>query len=202
MSPSTATRRPCGRLGEVVEGGPHRHGVGVVAVVDDDHPSAQRDPLAAQARERDPDGAGRLDADRRARRRARRARSGACARSRTAPSRPSGQLVDVAAGPEGRRCVMSARRWGSSSGSPAGTTAVPCAGRSRISSAFVAAIASIEPSSSRWTGPTFTIDADVRLGDRDELGDLPGAAHRHLQHEHLGAGGRAEDRERQRRSRC
>ena len=39
--------------------------------------------------------------------------------------------------------------------------------------------------------------ADVGLGDRRQLGDLAGAAHRHLEHEHLGAGGRREDRQRQ-----
>ena len=39
--------------GEVVEGGAHRHRVGVVAVVDDDDAAGQLDPLAAQARQRD-----------------------------------------------------------------------------------------------------------------------------------------------------
>ena len=44
-------------------------------------------------------------------------------------------------------------------------------------------------------------DADdhshVRLGDGGELGDLSGAAHRHLEHQRLGAGRRGEDLERQ-----
>ena len=39
--------------------------------------------------------------------------------------------------------------------------------------------------------------ADVRLGDRGQLGDLPGAAHPHLQDERLGAGRSAEHDERQ-----
>ena len=49
--------------GEVVEGGAHRHRVGVVAVVDDDDPAGQLDPLAAQARQRDVDQPVGLDAD-------------------------------------------------------------------------------------------------------------------------------------------
>src|SRR3712207_8942724 len=40
-------------------------------------------------------------------------------------------------------------------------------------------------------------DADVRLADRRELGDLPEAAHRELQHEHLRALRRGEELERQ-----
>ena len=39
--------------------------------------------------------------------------------------------------------------------------------------------------------------AHVGLGDLGELGDLAGAAHRHLEHEHLGSGGRGQDLERQ-----
>ena len=39
--------------------------------------------------------------------------------------------------------------------------------------------------------------ADVRLGDRRQLGDLARAAHRHLEHEHLGPRRRAEDGQRQ-----
>ncbi len=46
-------------------------------------------------------------------------------------------------------------------------------------------------------GPDVDDDADVGLGDRRQLGDLAGAAHRHLEHEHLGAGGGREDRQRQ-----
>ena len=39
--------------------------------------------------------------------------------------------------------------------------------------------------------------ADVRLGDLGQLGDLPGAAHPHLQDQRLGPGGRGQDRQRQ-----
>src|SRR3954449_11614026 len=53
--------------------------------------------------------------------------------------------------------VTSARRCGSRSGSFAGTIAVPPGSSAAISSAFVAAIASMLPSSSRWTGPMLTI---------------------------------------------
>src|SRR3954447_25753918 len=63
----------------------------------------------------------------------------------TSPSRPN---VTV---------VTSSRRCGSSSGSFAGTTAVPPGLSPAINSAFAAAIASMLPSSSRWTGPTLTI---------------------------------------------
>ena len=38
---------------------------------------------------------------------------------------------------------------------------------------------------------------DVGLRHRRELGDLARPAHRHLEHEHLGAGGRAENLQRQ-----
>ena len=64
-------------------------------------------------------------------------------------------------------------------------------------SALVAAIASIEPSSSTCTGPTLVITRDVGLGDRAELGDLARAPHPHLEHEDVGALGGREDRERQ-----
>ena len=77
MSPSTATRRPAGGLGEVVEGRPHGHRVRVVAVVDDDDPARERDLLAAQARERDRD----LPRHRRRRPRARPPTPRACWRS-------------------------------------------------------------------------------------------------------------------------
>ena len=64
MSPSTATRRPVGRLrGEIVERGAHGERVGVVAVVDDDDARRQRHVLAAQRAE------GHVDAARTARRR-------------------------------------------------------------------------------------------------------------------------------------
>ena len=40
-------------------------------------------------------------------------------------------------------------------------------------------------------------DADVGLGDLAQLGDLADAAHRHLEHQDLGAGRRRQDRQRQ-----
>ena len=40
-------------------------------------------------------------------------------------------------------------------------------------------------------------DADVRLGDLREFGDLAASAHRHLQDEHLGAARGAEDLQRE-----
>ena len=71
--------------------------------------------------------------------------------------------LDAAAGRRRRRrgrtvtVATSSRRCGASSGSPAGTTAVPPGRRPAMSSAFAAAIASSVPSSSRCTGPTFVI---------------------------------------------
>src|SRR4051794_23976157 len=70
--------------------------------------------------------------------------------------RPSGRSVTSPPGPN-VTVWTSARRCGSSSGSPAGTIAVPPGSRAAMSSAFVAAIASTLPSSSRCTGPTLTI---------------------------------------------
>src|SRR3954447_15114189 len=55
---------PAGGTGELVEGGTHRHRVGVVAVVHDDSPVGELDPLAAARRQLDLDQAVRLDADR------------------------------------------------------------------------------------------------------------------------------------------
>ncbi len=49
--------------------------------------------------------------------------------------------------------ASSAARWGSSSVSPSGTTAVPPGASACRISAFAAATASTVPSSSRWTGP-------------------------------------------------
>src|SRR3954452_18298543 len=53
--------------------------------------------------------------------------------------------------------VTSSRRWRSSSGSSAGRTAVPPGFSAAISSAFAAAMFSMLPSSSRWTGPMLTM---------------------------------------------
>jgi hypothetical protein len=46
-------------------------------------------------------------------------------------------------------------------------------------------------------GPDVGDHADVRLADRGQLGDLAEAAHRELEHEDLGAGGRREQLERE-----
>src|SRR3954452_11567072 len=70
--------------------------------------------------------------------------------------RPGGSSLTSPPGPN-VTVVTSARRCGSSSGSPAGVTAVPPGSSAAISSAFVAAIASTLPSSSRCTGPMLTI---------------------------------------------
>ena len=46
-------------------------------------------------------------------------------------------------------------------------------------------------------GPDVDDHADVRLGDRDQLGDLADAAHGHLEHERLGSRLGLEERHRQ-----
>ena len=190
-----------GGRGELVQCRPHRHRVGVVAVVDDDDAARQLDPLAAQApRTRPRSRPSAVDADARAaasaasalrdhvglaerqleRRPARRRgerhaavrrheQAHVAARRRRSPSRRrSGGAARAAARRRGRPRCRPAR-------SPA------------ISSAFAAAIASSVPEQLEVHRADVHDHADVGLGDRGELGDLAGAAHRHLEHEHLGA---------------
>ncbi len=66
-----------------------------------------------------------------------------------------------------------------------------------MSSALVAAIASIDPSSSRWTGPTLTMMPMSGSAISASSAIWPAAAHRHLQDEDLGAARRAEDLQRE-----
>src|SRR3954469_19618685 len=71
----------------------------------------------------------------------------------TTSSRPSGSSSTSPPGPK-VTVVTSSRRWASRSVSPAGTIAVPPGRRPATSSALAAAIASIDPMSSRCTGAT------------------------------------------------
>ena len=146
--------------GEVVEGGAHRHRVGVVAVVDDDHRARELDPLAAQRRS-SATSTGPRGSTPTARAAAsaasalRRAcgpgsRTAARCRRRASSTSPPGPKVTVVAGPS-RRCGVQQRLAGRHD-----RRARPGAGRA-ISSALAAAIASSVPSSSRCTGPTLTI---------------------------------------------
>ena len=107
---------------EIVEGGAHRHRVGVVAVVDDDDGPRQLDPLAAQRAERDLERAARIGADG-ARRGQRRERVGAHVRgaSNGSSSSPGSATSPPSPNVTTRR---SSRRWRSSSGSRAGSTIV------------------------------------------------------------------------------
>jgi hypothetical protein len=82
--------------GEVVEGGAHRHRVGVVAVVDDDDATRELEPLAAKARERHAQLAVRLDADRPCCRE-RRERVAAHVGARERQPQAVGERVDVTA---------------------------------------------------------------------------------------------------------
>ena len=93
--------------------------------------------------------------------------------------------------------VRSSRRCGSSSGSPAGTTAVApgaqvgdqlgLGGGDRLQRAEQLQVRRADVDD----------HADVRLRDRRQLGDLPSAAHPHLQHQRLRAGRRGEQLQRQ-----
>ena len=64
------------------------------------------------------------------------------------------------------------------------------------SSALARATPSSDPTCSRWTGADVRDDADVRLADGGEVGDLAEAAHGRLEHQHLGPGRRGEDLQR------
>ena len=99
--------------------------------------------------------------------------------------------ADVAARAEGHDPQV--RRAGAhpSSGSSTGTTAVAPGRSPTSSSAFAAAIASSEPSSSRCTGPMLTMTPTSGSAIATSSAIWPGAAHRHLEHEHLGADGSA-----------
>ena len=106
-------------------------------------------------------------------------------RSRTSPPSPN---VTVS---------RSSRRWGSSSGSPAGITAV-APGRQPGDQLGLGRGDRLDGAEQLEVHrPDADDHADVGLGDRGQLGDLAGAAHRHLEHQHLGARRRAEDLQRQ-----
>ena len=91
----------------------------------------------------------------------------------------------------------SSRRWESSSGSLAGTTHAAPGRRSRISSALAAATRSTVPSSSRCTGPTFTITPTSGAAIAASSAICPSPSHCHLEHERLGAPARLEHGQRQ-----
>ena len=126
MSPSTATRRPAGGRGEVVEGGAHRHRVGVVAVVDDDDAACESIRWPRIARERDLHGA------RPARRPTARAAASAASALRRMWAASNGTLDgragssrDVAARAEGDGRDVRAQVRAPAAARPAGMTAVP-----------------------------------------------------------------------------
>ncbi len=60
---AAALLRLAGGPGEVVEGGSHRHGVGVVAVIDQRHAVGQANPLTSAGRQRDLHAPARSHAD-------------------------------------------------------------------------------------------------------------------------------------------
>ena len=197
-------RRPEG--GEVVERRAHRDRVGVVAVVHEDDPVAELEALAAEAGEAYVRGAvGHLaPAARRARRRPRPrpARWSGCAPRRRgsgsagSPGRGRDQRLGHALGDPALRPRRRRRRGRSAAAAAPAPGAAPARpprpGRSPMpvraaapssTSALAAAIASTEPSSSTWTGPTLVITATSGSAISRQLGDLAGAAHRHLEHQ-------------------
>ena len=130
----------------------------------------------------------RLDADR-PRGRHRRGRVAAHVRGgeRQLDARPT--VVGRSARPRRRRAGRAR-----AAASPSGTTATrTCCS----SSAFVRGDRLHRPEQLEVDRADRGDDADVGLGDRGQLGDLPRPAHAHLEHEHLGARRRAQDLQRQ-----
>ena len=198
-------RRPPARCSEMVERGAHRNGVRVVTVVDQVTPPSSSNQLAAQRAESHVERSfdwrrNRLRAGHRREQVARGSASsndgsrtspwGVAMRSRRpAPCRSgiSGLAGSSSAGgrrrPRRRRRRHVVAQCGVSSGSPAGTTAVAPGARPPISSALAAATASTVPSSSKVHRPDVDDATDIGISDRRQLGDLAGAAHRHLEHQ-------------------
>ena len=105
--------------------------------------------------------------------------------------------MDVAARPERDDVAASSRRYGSSSGSSDGTTAARAVAHPDQQLRLGARDALERAHLLEVDRPDVRDHADVRLADRRQLGDLAEAAHRQLEHEHLGARRRREQLERQ-----
>ena len=183
------------RRREVVEGGAHRHRVGVVAVVHDDEPVGEHLALAAALAERDGHAAARL--------RPRGPGGGqrgegvaAHVGARELELEVVRERVDVSAGPEGHRAHAHGHAGpdevvvgGDDGGAPAPQ---PAQERRLLVGDRVDRAELLEVD-----GADVRHEPDVGLGDPRELGDLPRAAHRHLEDERLGALRRGQDRQRQ-----
>ena len=201
MSPSTATRRAGGRLGQVVDRRAHGHRVGVVAVVDHDDPAGQRAALPAQRREAhleraraacSPSARAAATAASRLRRLCACANDGRSSiRSPRSSITHAAVLValaqrHLAAVAEGDRARSSARRCGASSGSRAGTTTLaprragPRSARpSRPRSPRASRAARGAPA------PTLTITPTSGSAIAVSSAIWPAPAHRQLEHERL-----------------
>ena len=186
-----------------VEGGTHRHRVGVVAAVDDRYPVGQLHALPPAGAQRELDPALRGDANRPGRR-----HRGEQIGSQMGLTEGDLQLDQLALGVDHHPGVLLAR---------AGAVAAVAEGdrahvgaQMRIQQALAdgddrgraGAQAGDQlglgrgdvldrPQQLEVNRPDADDHADVGLGDRRQLGDLAGAPHRHLEHEHLGAGGAA-----------
>ena len=195
--------------GELVEGGAHRHRVGVVAVVDQGHVPDQLHPLAAPRRQRQLDPARSPHPDRpRGGHRGEQVAAqvglleahleldALAADADLDPIGVAAEELDVSPVTECHRVQILAevrREQGLAHRDDGGS-----AGRERGDQLRLGR-------GDRFDRPQqlkmHRSDADdhshVRLGDGGELGDLSGAAHRHLEHQRLGAGRRGEDLERQ-----
>ena len=90
--------------------------------------------------------------------------------------------------PPGPKVIVSrlSCRWGSSASASTGTTAVPPARRPAEDLGLRLGDRLQRPQQLQVHGPDVRDRGHVGLGDLAQLGDLAEAAHRHLQHQHLG----------------
>ena len=177
--------------GEIVESGTHRQRVGVVAVVDDDAPRrvARR---AGRAAARAPRRRGRAASRRRPRRRsrhrgARRVHAAVCGAGGGSMRRASpGSALQRDPPPAAEADRPDAGRWASSSGSSGGHDRGAAGHGPRAARPSPRRSSRCDPSSSRCTGPMFVITPTSGSQIAASSAIWPGAAHRHLEHEHLG----------------
>ncbi len=203
----------------MVERRAHRDRVGVVAVVHEDDPVAELQALAPEAGESYARSAvGHLRRAARPARRRPRSRPGrwsgcgprrrgsgrAAPRPasrpgpRSRPRRPARSTrLDVAARAEAEQPPAPVRGAARARPPRPGPRRCRRAAAPPSSSALAAAIASTEPSSSTWTGPTLVITPTSGSAIARQLGDLARPAHRHLQHQQVGVLGRLEHGQRQ-----
>ena len=128
-------------------------------------------------------------------------RSSPSGRARSWPrvERPSRRAGNANTSPPAPKVIVTSRswRWGSSASASAGTTARPAPAEPGEDLGLGLGDRLQGPEELEVDRPDVGDRADLRLGDPAELGDLPAAAHRHLEDQRLGLRRRAEDRQRQ-----